>query len=62
MSDKTRVQINYKSGLSMVVEVQEFTVLRNKLNGQKSYEWVDMSPDPLLLGVDDIESIWELRP
>jgi hypothetical protein len=54
-----RVQINYKSGLSMVVEVDEFEITRRAI-GDLSVSWVAAQPRPLLLGIDDIESVWEL--
>lgn len=54
---RPRVQINYKSGQSMVIEVDNFTI--NKGPGLRA-EWENATPRPLLLGVDEIESIWEL--
>lgn len=55
-----RVQVNYKSGAFMVTEVDEFTVTRNQTTGNLSAEWENAKPRPLLLGLDDVESIWEL--
>lgn len=59
-NDKSRVQINYKSGLSMVIECDEFKITRSG-SGPKSYAWADANPRPMLLGADDIESVWELQ-
>lgn len=53
-----KVQINYKSGISMVVKCDEFTIKRGGLG--KSFEWENMSPRPLLIGIEDVESVWEL--
>jgi hypothetical protein len=60
MSEKSRVQINYRSGISMVVECDEFTISRSKFNNAKSIEWAGAEPDPMWLGIEDIESVWQL--
>ncbi|QRY51805.1 hypothetical protein [Mycolicibacterium septicum] len=54
-----KIQINYKSGQSMVVECVEFSMFKN-YNGAKSAEWTDMVPKPLLFNVGEVESVWEL--
>lgn len=51
-----KVQINYKSGQSVVVKCKQFTVRGHGT----TFEWEDMEPRPLLLGANDIESVWEL--
>lgn len=57
--EKGRVQINYKSGIVVIVECTEFTIKRSAIG--KSYEWTnDAVPRPMLLGVDEIESVWQL--
>jgi len=51
------IQINYKSGISMTAEFTKFSVK----NG--TWEWEVYSPstsNPVLLGVDNIESVWQL--
>ena len=49
------VQINYKFGISMQVEFKSFSVK----NG--TYSWVSCGDKgPLILGVDNIESIWQI--
>lgn len=53
-----KVQINYKSGISMVVRCDELTIERGALG--KTFEWNNMSPRPLLMGIEDVESVWEL--
>jgi len=59
---KYRVQINYKSGASQTLW---FTKMNTKSNGGKltAIEWC-LSPDEVIrvhhLGIDDIESIFEL--
>lgn len=56
---RARIQINYKSGLSVVAEVGHFSV-KSGHGGSKAYEWRNMTPNPMQLGADDIESVWEL--
>jgi hypothetical protein len=54
-----KVQINYKSGQSVVVKCSSFKFVRK--GSDMTVEWSnDAKPRPLLIGVDDIESIWEL--
>ena len=59
-AEKARVQINYKSGISMVIECDECTVKRSHGGGVGSIELDNAQPRPLLFGVEDIESVWEL--
>lgn len=59
-AEKLKIQINYKSGISMVIECDEFTVTRNKLNGARGFEWVGAVPDPMLLNANEVESVWAL--
>ncbi|AFL47999.1 hypothetical protein AVANI_95 [Mycobacterium phage Avani] len=54
-----KIQINYKSGTSIVAKVEQFTVKRDKY-GVKSYEWTNMAPRPLDFNADEVESVWEL--
>ena len=49
------VQINYKSGISMQAEFKSFSVK----NGTYSWESCGYN-GPLILGVDNIESIWQI--
>ena len=58
--DRSRVQVNYKSGHSMIIECDDFTIKVNRIDGRKSIEWDNAQPRPMLLGVEYIESVWEL--
>lgn len=60
MIRRHKVQINYQSGRSVVITCRDFTVNRR---GSKiaSVEWENAKPDALHMGIDDIESIWQLR-
>lgn len=42
----------------MILEVTDFTITRKPTG--KSIEWEEAVPRPLLLGIEDIESIFEL--
>lgn len=55
---KVRIQINYKSGISMVIECDEFRI-RNTATG-RCYEWESAEPNPMHLGADSVESVWQL--
>ena len=49
------VQINYKSGISMQAEFKSFSVKKD------AYSWEHYGDKgPLILGVDNIESIWQI--
>lgn len=49
------VQINYKSGISMQAEFKSFSVKKD------TYSWEAYgAKGPLILGVDNIESIWQI--
>ena len=49
------IQINYKSGISIQAEFKSFSVKN------KTYSWeIYGDKGPLLLGVDDIESVWQI--
>lgn len=54
-----KIEIHYKSGRSLIVTCEEFKVWHS--GGEITrYEGVGMKPRPLLIGLDEIESIWEL--
>ena len=53
-----KVTIKYKSGNEIVVWCDDITVKRIQLNGALEISWETMKPRPLLLGVDEIESVW----
>ncbi|MBB3752694.1 hypothetical protein FHT44_005206 [Mycolicibacterium sp. BK634] len=55
----SKVQINYKSGRSIVIKCEDFKATRVGSDLRK-VEWRAAVPDPLFIGLDDIESIWEL--
>jgi hypothetical protein len=50
------LQINYKSGISMQAEFKKFY-----FNGSR-FEWelYGSSSGPILLGADEVESVWQL--
>ena len=49
------IQINYKSGISMQAEFKSFSLEK----GTCSWE-IYGDKGPLLLGIDNIESIWQI--
>lgn len=55
-----RVQINYKSGQSVAITCKNFKVAFSPLGGVSRVTWDAANPTPLFVGVDEIESIWEL--
>lgn len=54
-----KIQINYKSGISMVVKCSEWTV-RSGMDGLLYVSIENPEPHGVHLGMDHIESIWEL--
>jgi hypothetical protein len=44
----------------MIVKCDSFTVARQQRDGGLTVEWDSVQPRPLHLGVDDIESVWQL--
>lgn len=57
---KHLVEVNYKSGISRQFWCSEFEI-ETKLNGSKTFKWTsdpDEKRHPLLLNVDEIESVW----
>ena len=49
------VQINYKSGISISAEFKSFSVKN------ETYSWeIYGDKGPVILGVDNIESIWQI--
>lgn len=57
-TERHRVQINYRSGQSMVIECDSFSA--TKKGGIATFEWVAAVPTPLYMGADYIESVWQL--
>lgn len=54
-----KVQINFKSGKTLIVKASKFTVRTN--NGEITrIEWENITPKPLHLGADQVESIWQV--
>lgn len=60
MAFKKKVQINYKSGKSIVVKVKTLTVSRNHEGNITQISWDGMKPKPLHLGINEIESVFLL--
>lgn len=59
MAKRSTVQINYRSGHTMKVTCDSFTVTH--AGGDiLQIEWKNVSPNPLHMGVSQIESVWEL--
>ncbi len=54
MSETFKVQVNYKSGISMVFKCEYFAVTAT------GYKWRNADPHPLKLGAEDVESVWQL--
>ena len=61
MASKSTIQIIYRSGSSVTLTCDRFAVTRTGTNGQLKVEYTNPRPRPLLIGVDDIESVWELK-
>ena len=59
---KYKVQVNYKSGISMVFWVKKFDIEIDK-NGKRTVTWEASDPrdNAIYIGVDNIESVWEVR-
>ncbi|MGA9489146.1 MAG: hypothetical protein WBV80_02695 [Mycobacterium sp.] len=53
-----RIQINYKSGQSVEIECEAFSISR--IEADLNLAWKGVHPRPLLLGVEHIESVWAL--
>lgn len=60
MARKFKLQINYKSGTSMVVKADTFRYERNT-EGTRKVEWTGLEPAVVLFGIEDVESIWVLK-
>lgn len=61
MSGHVKIQINYVSGQSVVMEVEDFSVKKNNLGTEVTWKLNDESTmRPLLINVDAIESVWEV--
>lgn len=56
----SKIQINYKSGNSVVFE-GEANVKHYNHSKISSVELEDMLPRPLFLGLADVESVWVLE-
>jgi len=61
MARKHVARIVYKSGHEVFVRCEEFSVKRNGFNGALEVSWKNAKPEPLMIGVDDIESVWKIR-
>lgn len=59
MTNKSKVQINYRSGHSIVVRCDKFKVTWT--NGRiDKIAWENVEPNPIFMGVSDVESVWAL--
>lgn len=59
MKPKYKMIIRYKSGQEQVVWCDEFEITKSA--GGVKASWENMKPRPLVLGVDDIESVWAVE-
>lgn len=50
------IKVNYKSGISHTFDVTEFSIEGNSL----TWVSVDKQNKPVLLGVENIESVWQV--
>ena len=55
---RAKVVIRYKSGKSITVRAEKITVTRNG-GSITGISWTNMTPDPLFIGLDNIESVWQ---
>lgn len=61
MSKRARVQINYKSGQSVVIECDKFSCRREPASNELAeLTWENATPRALFMGFNDVESVWEL--
>lgn len=58
---KHKVQINYKSGNSMVLVCRDFHV--SIKNGAKNFTWtpVNSNKTVMWMNLDEVESVWQLK-
>jgi hypothetical protein len=56
---RSRIIIRYKSGAEISATVESLTVeiWEGKIT---KIDWNNMKPNPLHIGIDDIESVWEV--
>ncbi len=59
-SKRFKVQINYKSGISMITEVDSLKVTHGSNDEPISIIGEGMKPRPLNFNVNEIESVWQL--
>ena len=55
---RATVVIRYKSGKTITVRVEKITVTREG-GSIAGISWTNMTPDPLFIGLDNIESVWQ---
>lgn len=58
MRRRTEVTIVYKSGAVITFRCRRFTVWLNEVGGVRKAQWNDARPEPLLLRVDEITSVY----
>lgn len=61
MKRPVKIQINYKSGQSVAFRCKSFKVSFNPFGEIAKVTWDDAMPRPMSVGVDHIESVWELK-
>jgi hypothetical protein len=57
--ERPLVEIRYRNGDVVRMRVTNFKVTRS-LTGGLSLEWENATPDPMFIGINDIQSIWEV--
>jgi hypothetical protein len=55
---KYKLRILYKSGNSQEIECTDFTI--KGPSNAREITWENAEPRPLLLGVDDVEAVYQL--
>lgn len=61
--DIYRVQINYKSGISVMMDFEKFSIKYTASGGIQSVTWMTAYDDqrPMYLNADAIESVFQIK-
>jgi hypothetical protein len=55
------IRIIYKSGAIQDFSCKSFTVNKTGMGGFKGLEWEGAIPNPMMIGVDDIAAVYQLK-
>lgn len=59
---RSKFVIKYKSGNEIYVMAQWIRVVwNNDDNTIQEFAWEDMSPEPIMMGVTNIEAVWKVK-